>query len=625
MSRTYLLISLIAGAFSLGLSPSFAASVEPLSPRERADGSGAVFHGKVESLVAYRDEAGRIMTEATLRVKEVFKGRVPSLLALHYRGGTLGNRGETITAVPQLKPGEERLFFLSQTGSGRLSAVGGPEGALLIESPEEPTAASSMESGILQRMRDLFPSPAEGLDLRHLRIDEAGAVTQSAPDAFALQAEPEGLFLPPRRSILPDRDEPIRYLIDADELPPDMSEAQALEAVDNALAAWTAVSSVAFEFEGIESFGEAATDVPGDDGRLRIQLHDAYEVVGSSVLGIGGHSYTWNPQFPDGGSGATIDGTGFQRVTHSYVVMNHNASSLENLATFEAALCHEIGHALGLAHSSEDADESDPRLREAIMYYAIHGDDRGATLGAWDKDVIETVHPADTPPPYGFDRMLRVVTSHSPPANPEVNQVELRGYSLHAGNLTPELHFPTSNNGTFSFASPVVTYEPDGAFSDSEELDPAGGQAFDRVYARFDDGAHQSPPIEIRVIQYFFDSHANGLPDSWAEKHFGATAPVEGMSGPHDDPDGDGFTNLQEFLLGTDPLDAGSRLKVDRFDLSSIRFHARPYEVYELHVSADLDEWQASGQVVQPTGETGGIDLPESGPGDRFFRIQRVR
>ena len=43
----------------------------------------------------------------------------------------------------------------------------------------------------------------------------------------------------------------------------------------------------------------------------------------------------------------------------------------------------------------------------------------------------------------------------------------------------------------------------------------------------------------------------NGLRDSW-ERQFG-------VSDPHGDPDGDGFSNLQEYLAGTDPLDAQSK------------------------------------------------------------------
>ncbi len=57
-----------------------------------------------------------------------------------------------------------------------------------------------------------------------------------------------------------------------------------------------------------------------------------------------------------------------------------------------------------------------------------------------------------------------------------------------------------------------------------------------------------APPA---VVPSAVDANHNGLPDSW-EKAFG-------VSDPQGDPDGDGATNLQEYLAGTDPLDPSSK------------------------------------------------------------------
>ena len=50
------------------------------------------------------------------------------------------------------------------------------------------------------------------------------------------------------------------------------------------------------------------------------------------------------------------------------------------------------------------------------------------------------------------------------------------------------------------------------------------------------------------------DTSGNGLPDWWEERYFGAI----GAAVAGEDADGDGFANADEYLAGTDPLDAGS-------------------------------------------------------------------
>jgi large repetitive protein len=50
------------------------------------------------------------------------------------------------------------------------------------------------------------------------------------------------------------------------------------------------------------------------------------------------------------------------------------------------------------------------------------------------------------------------------------------------------------------------------------------------------------------------DYDNDGLPDCWEIAHFGDIYTY----GPNSDPDGDGFTNLQEYLAGSDPMDPHS-------------------------------------------------------------------
>ena len=112
----------------------------------------------------------------------------------------------------------------------------------------------------------------------------------------------------------------------------------------------------------------------------------------------------------------------------------------------------------------------------------------------------------------------------------------------------------------------------------------------------------------MRVTAIYADSKPNGatdgLPDSWMIDHFGnATPSVGALSRATDDKDGDGVSNLGEFLTGTSPVDASSRLKVDDVlalggGTASLTWTAQRYQLYLVESSTDLISWTRFGNPV---------------------------
>jgi len=87
------------------------------------------------------------------------------------------------------------------------------------------------------------------------------------------------------------------------------------------------------------------------------------------------------------------------------------------------------------------------------------------------------------------------------------------------------------------------------------------------------------------------DRDGDGLPDAWMLQHFGhADAQAGDLSRAGDDPDGDGLTNLQEYLTGSDPHDAGSPLRFTSVAMSG----SGPRLRFPVLAGRMTPDWQAT-------------------------------
>ena len=127
------------------------------------------------------------------------------------------------------------------------------------------------------------------------------------------------------------------------------------------------------------------------------------------------------------------------------------------------------------------------------------------------------------------------------------------------------------------------------------------------------------------AVQVVSDSDGNGIVDDWEVQYFGHI----GVN-PNADPDGDGFSNLQEYLAGTDPTDAISALRITAITVNDtnvvVSFTTSVGKLYEFQYNDDLGtlNWNAVLTDVPGTGDIVSRSITNSSAEfpNRFYRVR---
>jgi len=120
----------------------------------------------------------------------------------------------------------------------------------------------------------------------------------------------------------------------------------------------------------------------------------------------------------------------------------------------------------------------------------------------------------------------------------------------------------------------------------------------------------------------------NGLPIPWLLANFGTT-----NVNANADPDGDGMSNRQEYLAGTNPLDGNDKLQIIAFTAqpggapATVTWQSTLARCYFLQTTLDIGSpnWLDSGLgLIAPDGASTTRTLSQAAATKRFYRVQAV-
>jgi Tol biopolymer transport system component len=183
-------------------------------------------------------------------------------------------------------------------------------------------------------------------------------------------------------------------------------------------------------------------------------------------------------------------------------------------------------------------------------------------------------------------------------------------YDRVLGTLTLVSHTPQGDYGTFGSSNPSIS-------GDGRTIVFQSG-APDLVA----EDLNFSPDVFVAHIQ-ITDTDKDGLDDGWEIARFGNLS-----SGAQDDSDGDGASNLAEYLSGTNPKDAQSRFAIQPLLRSSegnvqITWGTVPGQTYQVQFRSDLGTgaWTDLPPAVTAIGNTLSVEGATSGHPSGFYRI----
>ena len=155
-------------------------------------------------------------------------------------------------------------------------------------------------------------------------------------------------------------------------------------------------------------------------------------------------------------------------------------------------------------------------------------------------------------------------------------------------------------------------------------LPPATTYKFQVAY-RLRDGQLSPRSAEVTGKTWGEDWNDDGIPDDWQAQYWGDISAL--FPSPNADSDGDGISNRQEYMAGTNPKDPNSALKTS-FVMTPqgprLTWNTVAGQIYQVEQTADFSTWTPFGGLRFAPGTADSVSVPV-GNSLGYYRVNRIR
>ena len=374
-------------------------------PEEMVDSADAVVLATVERIRSVAEyDRSQITTEVTLHVQTGYKGAVAGeRLVLHEVGGRVGVDTQWAFGSPEYRVGETVVAYLERSGRNRLRTKHMAIGKLDTEILDDGRVVLSRIRKGGRRSRQMLSSFERGLATRRRPgvIRRAGRLQPNAPRLEGISQAQANFRLMEPGSRWFDLPVAIWGDVAGDR---SLGVQAGNRIVEQGAEGWN--GHAGSEFEVQYAGNKQGPGFVCNPGYITVSFDDPKEQVGDpqgcagGALAVGGFCATGRPH----GSSP------YQRITGGAVVFNDgwNGCWFWNETNLKEVVTHEVGHAIGFAHSWDGhlGNTTDPFVVDATMFWMAHFDGRGGSLRDYDKGALAYLYddggqppPAPTPAP----------------------------------------------------------------------------------------------------------------------------------------------------------------------------------------------------------------------------------